>query len=314
MSQNGQISWTNERRKLCDLVPWPRNPRQIKKDQARRLVDSFKAFNQVEPVAIGPDGDIYNGHQRLDVLRQEYGEDYEIDVRVASRALTEKEREKLTVYLHRGAVGEWDFDILANEFELPELLEWGFEEKELIYSDFGGRQDSNLQDDVIALGIKRQRWSFRHGKGFLSLRSFTTRGKSGEIEFLKKIKREKLFIGEVAEEIANALLSTFGSLVDFVVTSAPEHKTGFSFAVCQAVGQLLGIETRMLFGSEINVEAPRRIFGERPEIKLIGELPQRIIWIDDTLTTGRTLEACRELCSSRTFIPLVWIYDDAQGE
>jgi hypothetical protein len=45
--------------------------------------------------------------------------------------LTEKEREKLTVFLHKGAAGEWDFDTLANEFELDDLLDWGFEPKEL---------------------------------------------------------------------------------------------------------------------------------------------------------------------------------------
>jgi hypothetical protein len=50
---------------------------------------------------------------------------------VSSRPLTEKEREKLTVYLHKGAAGEWSFDVLANEFEIPDLIEWGFMPYEL---------------------------------------------------------------------------------------------------------------------------------------------------------------------------------------
>jgi len=131
MSDTTHLSWTNERRQLSQLKPWPRNPRQIKADQAKRLRESFDEFDQVETLAIGPDGDIYNGHQRLNVLMQEYGGDYAVDVRVASRPLTEKEREKLTVYLHKGAAGEWDFDVLANEFELNELVEWGFKPYEL---------------------------------------------------------------------------------------------------------------------------------------------------------------------------------------
>jgi hypothetical protein len=32
------ITWTNEKRKLSDLIPWPKNPRQIKEPEARRLV------------------------------------------------------------------------------------------------------------------------------------------------------------------------------------------------------------------------------------------------------------------------------------
>lgn len=131
-----KITWTNAKRKLSELIPWPRNPRQITRDQAARLRDSFDTFGQVETIAIGPENDIYNGHQRLNVLMEQYGGDYEVEVRVASRALTEKEREKLTVYLHKGAAGEWDWDTLANEFEVAELQEWGFNEKELQIGGF----------------------------------------------------------------------------------------------------------------------------------------------------------------------------------
>jgi hypothetical protein len=96
------IIWTNEKRKLSDLIPWPRNPRQIRKEQVDRLQESLEVFGQVEPVCIGPGNELYNGHQRLKSWAAKFG-DIEIDVRVSSRALTEKEREKLTVFLHKGA-------------------------------------------------------------------------------------------------------------------------------------------------------------------------------------------------------------------
>ena len=131
-----KITWTNETRKLSELKPWTRNPRQIDKASAERLADSFEAFGQVETIAIGPDNELYNGHQRLNVLQDKHGKDFEVEVRVSSRALTEKEREKLTVYLHKGATGEFDFDALANEFELDDLLEWGFEEHDLLGLEF----------------------------------------------------------------------------------------------------------------------------------------------------------------------------------
>lgn len=125
------ITWSNEKRRLADLKAWKRNPRQIKDKQAKRLGESFDEFGQAETLAIGPDNEVYNGHQRLNVLALKYGNDYQVDVRVASRALTEKERERLTVYLHRGTTGEWDFDTLANEFEFGELVAWGFDTWEL---------------------------------------------------------------------------------------------------------------------------------------------------------------------------------------
>lgn len=130
MGNSEKIIWTTDRRKLADLIPWSRNPRQIKREQARRLQESHAEFGQVETFAIGPGNEVYNGHQRLAAWAEEYGPDLEVDVRVSSRPLTEKEREKLTVYLHKGAVGEWNFDVLS-EWDVPDLLEWGFSELEL---------------------------------------------------------------------------------------------------------------------------------------------------------------------------------------
>jgi hypothetical protein len=124
------IEWETVSVRLGDLQPWPRNPRQIKSKEAQRLAESFDEFGQVETIAIGPDAEVYNGHQRLAVLLQQHGPDYQLDARQASRPLTEHEREKLTVYLHKGAAGEWDFDALA-DFEVGDLLEWGFEPHEL---------------------------------------------------------------------------------------------------------------------------------------------------------------------------------------
>ena len=138
------ITWTNQTRRLSELKPWPRNPRQIKTDQAKRLVESFEQFGQVETIAVGPDGEVYNGHQRLNVLMAQYGKDYEVEVRVSSRPLTEKEREKLTVFLHKGAAGEWDFDTLS-EWDMDNLLDWGFKPFELGLNSDGNDPNAEWQ-------------------------------------------------------------------------------------------------------------------------------------------------------------------------
>jgi len=131
-----KITWKNDKRKLSQLIPWARNPRQIKDAEVQRLQQSLEEFGQVEPTAIGPSNELYNGHQRLKSWASKFG-DIEIDVRVSSRPLTEKEREKLTVFLHKGTTGGWDWESLANEFETKELLEWGFSLEDLqIVPDF----------------------------------------------------------------------------------------------------------------------------------------------------------------------------------
>lgn len=115
------IKWTNTTIKLSQLKPWEQNPRQSTPAQAKRILQSMSDFGQVQTVAISPDGEVYDGHQRLSALLAVYGADYELDARQSSRALTDYERRGLVLALHATAAGEWDWDELAN-WDLPSLL------------------------------------------------------------------------------------------------------------------------------------------------------------------------------------------------
>lgn len=126
-----KLAWHEEKRKLSDLIPWEDNPRRIPQAQALRLIESFDIFGQVETMAIGPKDELYNGHQRLGVLMSAYGGDYEVDVRVSNRALTENEKKKLTIYLHVGTVGEMDMFKLTESFDFTDLVEWGYDKEKL---------------------------------------------------------------------------------------------------------------------------------------------------------------------------------------
>lgn len=126
------ITWTNEQRRLSELIPWERNPRKIEDIEAQRLGKSLSDFGQVQTIAIGPDNSIYDGHQRQLVWSalDKFGPDYVVDVRMSSRLLIEKEREKLVIYLHKGTVADWDWEQL-DTFELSDLQDWGFKNYEL---------------------------------------------------------------------------------------------------------------------------------------------------------------------------------------
>ena len=121
------LSWKPVRVKLKDLRPWERNPRRMSKRAAERLLAGWHDLGQVETLAIGPNGEVYDGHQRLSALRSVYGEDYEVLALQSSRALTEKERERLVLLLHAGAMGQWDWEELAN-WEPGTLLDGGIDE------------------------------------------------------------------------------------------------------------------------------------------------------------------------------------------
>ena len=159
------ITWTNERRKLSDLIPWERNPRTIKNAQAERLVDSVETFGQVETLAVGPANQLYNGHQRLSVLAGQYGMDYEVDVRVASRELTERERQQLTVYLHKGAAGDFDMGALLDWDINDDLINWGFtpEELNLSFDEPPTTAGTDTEPQVSKADELRQVWQTELG-------------------------------------------------------------------------------------------------------------------------------------------------------
>jgi len=150
-----KITWKNERRKLGDLIEWEKNPKQITKDNARRLRQSLKKFGQVITLAIGPNNELYDGHQRKRVweLADEYGPELEVDVRVSSRGLTEVEQKELTIILYKGAVGEIDFDKLSTFFDLDDLLEQGFKERELDLEFILEPQEKSY-DETVADEVK----------------------------------------------------------------------------------------------------------------------------------------------------------------
>lgn len=123
------MEWTTQKRKVSDLTPYSKNPRVIKEKQLNDLKASISKFGLAEPIVIQPDGLIVGGHARYQVLLSEGVQ--ECDCYVPDRALTEKEVEELNIRLNKNVAGVFDFDILANEFDQTDLIDWGFEPFEL---------------------------------------------------------------------------------------------------------------------------------------------------------------------------------------
>jgi len=130
--------------KPTDIIMAEYNPRQLTKDQYSQLKDSLTRFGLVDPLIINKHKDRKNilvgGHQRLRVAT-ELGLDkipcVEVDLPL------DKEKE-LNIRLNKN-VGEWDYDSLANHFDVGELTEWGFSNDELqFYED---EPEQGLIDD-----------------------------------------------------------------------------------------------------------------------------------------------------------------------
>lgn len=133
-----KLEWRTERRKVKDLVPYKNNPRTLSATQLEGLKRSLKKFNLAELPAINTDGTLVAGNQRVLALSLLGREDEEIEVRVPNRPLTEAEFKDYLLTSNRSG-GTWDFEKLAADFSLDELLIAGFDSLDL----------SNIFDDNL---------------------------------------------------------------------------------------------------------------------------------------------------------------------
>lgn len=120
-----RITWKIEKRKLKDLKPHPKNPREFTQKGMKDLENSINSIGFMQPININQDGVILSGHARTLKLK-EMGET-EADVYVPDRMLTPKQEEEVLVRANANTAGKWDWDLLANNFELEEINEWGLE-------------------------------------------------------------------------------------------------------------------------------------------------------------------------------------------
>ena len=120
------LVWSSTKVKLCDLKPWARNPRRMSKKQAGRLLKSWDELGQFQTLAIGPDGEVYDGHQRLNALLTVYGQEYEVAARQSDRELTDDERHRIVLEANSLA-GAWNWDELS-AWEPDKLQAWGMDD------------------------------------------------------------------------------------------------------------------------------------------------------------------------------------------
>jgi len=102
----------------------PNNPRIIKNDKFQKLVQSIKDFPEMlelRPIVVDENMMVLGGNMRLRASREAGLKEVWIDV---AKGLSEEQKEEFVVKDNVG-FGEWDWDIIANEWESSKLKEWG---------------------------------------------------------------------------------------------------------------------------------------------------------------------------------------------
>lgn len=112
--------------KISEIKLNPNNPRLIKDDKFEKLVKSIKEFPEmldIRPIVVNSDMVILGGNMRFKACKEAGLK--EIPVIVADNLTEEQQREFLIKDNVSG--GEWDWDLLANEWDSEQLTEWGID-------------------------------------------------------------------------------------------------------------------------------------------------------------------------------------------
>jgi len=104
----------------------PNNPRVIKNDKFKKLVSSIKEFPEMlnlRPIVVDDDMVVLGGNMRLRACR----EAGLVEVPILRASDFTEEQKKEFVIKDNSSFGEWDWDVLANEWNIEELADWGLD-------------------------------------------------------------------------------------------------------------------------------------------------------------------------------------------
>jgi hypothetical protein len=110
--------------KIDNLKPNPDNPRTINKVNYNKLKKSIKDFPkmlELRPIVIDENNVVLGGNMRLQVLKDLGIKEVHC---IQEKYLSENQKQQFIIKDNVG-YGEWNFEILANEWELEDLDNWG---------------------------------------------------------------------------------------------------------------------------------------------------------------------------------------------
>lgn len=147
--------------KITEVKPNPKNPRVIRDNKFQKLVKSIEEFPDMlnkRPLIVFTDVDgkycVLGGNMRLKALNElKYKE---VPIMLADE-WTEEQKAEFLIKDNVG-FGEWDWDQLANEWDVEKLDDWGLYVPELAEDvDYSILDEEDLDDQLndMADGVKK---------------------------------------------------------------------------------------------------------------------------------------------------------------
>jgi hypothetical protein len=115
-----------EKVKITEINGNKSNPRIIKDDKFKKLVQSIKDFPQmleIRPIVVDEENVVLGGNMRLKACIEAGLKEVFI---IRANELTDEQKQEFIIKDNVG-FGEWDWDQLANEWDAEKLNDWGLD-------------------------------------------------------------------------------------------------------------------------------------------------------------------------------------------
>jgi len=142
--------------KLTDIKSNPNNPRIIKDDKFKKLVESIKEFPQMlslRPIVVNDDMIVLGGNMRLKACKEAGLK----EVPIIKASDLNEDQQKAFIIKDNVGYGEWDWDMLANEWDAEELIQWGLDIPSFDNGDYSEKnKEINIDDieDSMVINLK----------------------------------------------------------------------------------------------------------------------------------------------------------------
>ena len=123
----------------------PSNPRVIKDHKFRKLVQSIREFPEMlnmRPIVVDEEMVVLGGNMRLRACR----EAGLVEVPIIKAANLTEQQKKEFVIKDNSSFGEWDWDLLANEWDIQDLDQWGLD---IPASYFDDDKEPEFDKDIL---------------------------------------------------------------------------------------------------------------------------------------------------------------------
>jgi hypothetical protein len=141
---------------LKDIKSNPNNPRVIKDDKFAKLVQSLKDLPEmatVRPIVVNQDMVVLGGNMRLKAMKEAGWKEAPVEV-----VDWDEDKQRQFIIKDNVGFGEWDWEMIANEWDAVELQDWGLDVwQPPTEVDYSILDEDDLSEEIqdMASGVKK---------------------------------------------------------------------------------------------------------------------------------------------------------------